>query len=100
MIILPFDESRNTDDQVIFTDEALWVPMCVVNGNVHILPGVPRLFERMLEGLKPTLMPRLSDPEGKGTYRILFATPLAESEVASYLTELAAKTEPKGVKVD
>lgn len=99
MIILPLDESRDLNDQVIFTDEGLWVPLAVVNGNIHILPGVPRLFERMLDGLKPRLVPRLSDPEGKGVYRILFSTPLAESEVAFYLTQLAAKAEPKGIKV-
>ena len=99
MIILPLDESRDIKDQVLFTDEGLWVPMCVVNGNVHILPGVPRLFERMIDGLKPQILPRLTDPEGKGVYRISFTTPLAESEVAAYLTELASRTEPKGVKV-
>jgi molybdopterin-biosynthesis enzyme MoeA-like protein len=99
MVELPIDESRNIDDQVLFVQEDLWVPISVVNGNIHILPGVPRLFEALLDGLKPVLLPRLTDPEGKGTYRILFSTPLAESAVAGYLTELAAKVEPKGIKV-
>ncbi|KAB8342774.1 hypothetical protein FH972_022372 [Carpinus fangiana] len=99
MIILPIDQSRATEDQVVFVDEELWVPISVVNGNVHILPGVPRLFERLLSGLKPTILPRLTDPEGKGVYRIMFATPLAESEVAGYLTELAGRAGPKGIKV-
>jgi len=49
--------------------------------------------------MKPLLLPRLADPEGKGIYRLLFSTPLAESAVAPYLTELAARVEPKGVKV-
>jgi hypothetical protein len=44
-------------------------------------------------------MPRLADPEGKGTTRIIISTPLPESSVATYLTELAARVEPKGVKV-
>jgi hypothetical protein len=39
------------------------------------------------------------DPEGKGIYRVLISTPMAESSVATYLTELAAKVEPQGVKV-
>ena len=99
MIELPTDESRDIKDQVIFPQEDLWVPVNVVNGNVHILPGVPKLFERLLDGLKPYLLPRLTDPEGKGIYRVLFSTPLAESAVAAYLTELAAKVEPKGIKV-
>ena len=99
MVRLPIDTSRDEKDQVLFVDESLWVPIAVVNGNVHILPGVPRLFEKLLEGLKLGLVPRLTDPEGKGVYRILISTPMAESAVASYLTELAEKVEPKGVKV-
>lgn len=99
MIRLPIDTSRDDTDQVLFVDESLWVPISVVNGNIHILPGVPRLFEKLLEGLKPRLVPRLTDPEGKGVYRLLFSTPMAESAVAGYLTELAAKVEPHGVKV-
>lgn len=99
MIRLPIDESRDESSQVLFVSEDLWVPLCVVNGNIHILPGVPRLFEKMLDGVKPLLVPRLSDPEGKGIYRVLVSTPMAESAVAAYLTELAAKAEPRGVKV-
>ena len=99
MIRLPIDESRNEESQVLFVDDSLWVPISVVNGNIHILPGVPRLFEKLLTGLKPLLLPRLTDPEGKGIYRLLFSTPMAESAVAGYLTELAAKVEAKGIKV-
>lgn len=63
------------------------------------MPGVPRLFEKLLDGLKPLLLPRLSDPEGKGICRILISTPMSESAVAPYLTALAEKVEPQGVKV-
>ena len=99
MIELPTDLSRDEKDQVLFVDDSLWVPINVVNGNVHVLPGVPRLFEQLLEGLKPLLLPRLTDPEGRGIHRILISTPMAESAVAEYLTQLAAKVEPQGVKV-
>ncbi|POR36237.1 Uncharacterized protein TPAR_03578 [Tolypocladium paradoxum] len=99
MVELPTDESRDLSKQFIFPHEELWVPVSVVNGNVHILPGVPKLFVKLLDGLKPHVLPRLVDPEGKGTTRVLISTPMAESEVAAYLTELAAKVEPKGVKV-
>ncbi|KAA8571286.1 hypothetical protein EYC84_000610 [Monilinia fructicola] len=57
------------------------------------------LFEQLLEGLKPSLLPRLTDPEGKGICRILISTPMSESGVAPYLTELAARVEAKGIKV-
>ncbi|PIA88469.1 hypotheticalsprotein [Cercospora beticola] len=99
MIQLPYDKNLPDEDQVVFTAEDLWVPISVVNGNVHILPGIPRLFEKLLQGLKPRILPRLVDPEGKGVHRILFSTPLAESAVAEYLTELSQKVESKGIKV-
>lgn len=99
MIELPTDSTRPDESQVIFPCDDLWVPVACVNGNVHVLPGVPRLFERLLEGLRPTLLPRLSDPEGKGIHRILISTPMVESAVAPYLTELAERVEGKGVKV-
>lgn len=99
MVQLPYDSALPDADQVVFVADDLWVPVTVVNGNIHILPGIPRLFEKMLTGLKPRLLPRLTDPEGKGVHRILFSTPMAESEVAGFLTELSAKTEPRGVKV-
>lgn len=99
MVELPTDETRDLKKQFIFPVEDLWVPVTCINGNVHVLPGVPRLFERLLDGLKPYLVPRLADPDGKGTLRVMISTPLSESDVAPYLTELAARVEAKGVKV-
>jgi len=99
MIELPYDKALPDSDQVLFAADDLWVPINVVNGNLHILPGIPRLFEKMLTGLKPALLPRLTDPEGKGVHRVLFSTPMPESEVAGYLTELAGRVKGKGVNV-
>ena len=99
MIRLPTEKAISATEQVLFVQDDLWVPISVVNGNVHILPGVPRLFENLLKGLKPLLIPRLTDPEGKGIYRLLFSTPLAESEVATYLTDLASRVGSQGIKV-
>ncbi|KIW01809.1 uncharacterized protein PV09_06664 [Verruconis gallopava] len=99
MVELPIDTSKPIDEQVVFVSDDLWVPLAIVNENVHILPGVPRLFEKILDCYKEKIMPRLADPEGKGVYRILISTPLPESEVAEALTTLAREVEPKGVKV-
>ncbi|RAL14063.1 flavin adenine dinucleotide pyrophosphatase [Aspergillus homomorphus CBS 101889] len=99
MVELPHDATVAEEEQAVFVADDMWVPIAIVNGNVHILPGVPRLFERLLEHLKPSLLPRLLNPEGKGIYRYLFSTPLAESDVAPYLTELAARVADRGVKV-
>ncbi|KAK1752082.1 MoaB/Mog domain-containing protein [Echria macrotheca] len=99
MVELPTDPTRDLDKQVLFPCNDLWVPVAVVNGNVHILPGVPRLFEKLLDGLKPLIVGRLVDPEGKGTVRVIISTPLPESAVADYLTGLSERVSPKGVKV-
>ncbi|KAK8144452.1 hypothetical protein G3M48_005784 [Beauveria asiatica] len=104
MVHLPTDESRPLTDQFLFTSEELWVPVSVVNGNVHILPGIPRLckpsrIENCKDGIKPHILSRLVDPEGKGSHRVVIQTPYSESKVAGYLTDLAGRVEPKGVKV-
>jgi molybdopterin-biosynthesis enzyme MoeA-like protein len=96
MVELPTDVSRSLDKQFIFPAEDLWVPIVCVNGNVHILPGVPRLFERLLDGLKKAILPRV---EGVAITRVMISTPLSESAVAPYLAELAERVEKKGVKV-
>lgn len=104
MVQLPYDARRPDTEQVLFVADDLWVPITVVNGNVHILPGVPRLFEKLLVGLKPVLEQRLraaADPEKtrQQIHRLTFSTPLPESAVAGYLGELAMRVEPRGVKV-
>jgi hypothetical protein len=88
-------EGKEYKDQVLFPAEDLWVPVVCVGGNVHVLPGIPRLFERLLENLGVMLADRL----GQGMCRILISTPLGESAVATYLEELAGRVESKGVKV-
>ncbi|QKX58446.1 uncharacterized protein TRUGW13939_05570 [Talaromyces rugulosus] len=100
MIELPYDENIDEDKQSVFVADDSWVPITTVNGNVHVLPGVPRLFEKLLDGLKEVVVvPRLADPAGNGSYRVLISTPLPESTVAGYLTDLALRVAPHGVKV-
>lgn len=55
--------------------------------------------EKLLDGLTPLVLPRLADPQGNGSARVMISTPLPESQVAGYLSELAARVGPKGVKV-
>lgn len=83
-----------------------WDP-CTFSGVCYLLPRLTTAFfllaiftvQRLLDGLKPHVLPRLLDPEGKGIHRIMISTPLPESSVAEYLTKLAARVEPRGVKV-
>lgn len=99
MATLPIDSSKPIEHQVIYPCDDLWVPVCCVNENVHILPGIPRLFERLLDGLQPHMMPHLGDLEARQVVRIMVSTPLVESEIAGYLTELAKRVEGRGIKV-
>jgi hypothetical protein len=43
MVELPTDFSRPLEAQFLFPRDDFWVPVAIVNGNIHILPGVPRL---------------------------------------------------------
>lgn len=96
MVELPYDETVPEKDQSVFVADDSWVPVATVNGNVYVLPGVPRLFEKLLEGLTPVVKPRLAGP---GAHRIIISTPLPESVIAHYLGELALRVMPHGVKV-
>lgn len=85
--------------KVIYVADDLWVPIAVVNYNVHILPGIPRIFVQLLEGLKELLLgDKRVDQERKAT-RVLISTPCMESDVAEFLTNLQERVAAKGVKV-
>jgi molybdopterin-biosynthesis enzyme MoeA-like protein len=93
------DDGEDDDDaRVIFPYEDLWVPVVVVNENVHILPGVPQLFEKLLNGILPTLLPRIAHRDAH-QHRVLVTTPRSESRIAAYLAQLAARVAALGVKV-
>lgn len=47
MVELPTDDAIPAEKQFLFPRQDLWVPVAVVNGNVHILPGVPRLCKSL-----------------------------------------------------
>ncbi|ROW05435.1 hypothetical protein VSDG_00385 [Cytospora chrysosperma] len=94
MVELPTDDSIPLEKQFLFPREDMWVPVAV-----GAFAENSTAVEGLLDSLKPHILPRLVDPEGKGIYRVLISTPMAESAVATYLTELAKKVEPQGVKV-
>lgn len=53
MAQLPIDEARDLKSQALFPHEDMWVPVSVVNGNVHILPGIPRLCKPPVSFFSP-----------------------------------------------
>ncbi|ODQ52200.1 Molybdopterin binding protein [Saitoella complicata NRRL Y-17804] len=83
--------------QVIFpVPEELWVPVVKME-NVHILPGIPRLFTTLLTSLTPLLSPHI--PSTQKRTRLLVSTSLPESAIAPFLTRLSERVEPQGIKI-
>lgn len=81
-----------------FPSDELWVPVAIVNENVHILPGIPLLFQQMLTGLEKELVPRI-EASNRDIFRLMISTPQPESQMADYLTSLQEKVQERGVKV-
>ncbi|KAF5092915.1 hypothetical protein D0Z03_002638 [Geotrichum reessii] len=85
--------------ETIYVDPAsLWVPVVAIDAKVHILPGVPQLFQRMLNGLAPILEARLPTADAL-LERFYVATRLRESEMAPYLTRLQHDVDSLGIKI-
>ncbi|KAI8376851.1 MoaB/Mog domain-containing protein [Blakeslea trispora] len=76
----------------------LWVPVVVVNQNIHILPGIPRLFESLLESLRPRFQSMLGE-HASAYHRIQIATKLNEGQIANFLTELQETCQSKQIKI-
>lgn len=85
--------SGDVSVEKIFPDEELWVPIVNVNHKVYILPGVPQLFEKLLVGLKPHLVPRI-DPK-LSLQRYYVKTTTKESDLAPFLSDLQADCDKK-----
>lgn len=82
----------------LFPCDDLWVPVVTLEDKVHILPGVPHLYEKLLNGLTPVISPRVD--KSHILKRFFVNLPGAkESNIASYLTDLQHKLDPKGIKI-
>ncbi|CAG8447848.1 5672_t:CDS:2 [Dentiscutata erythropus] len=79
--------------RVIFPHENFWVPIVIVNENIHILPGVPKIFEALLTGYSRYLL------KGDKFVRKFVKTYYPESFIAPILTEAQEKVKDFGVKI-
>lgn len=82
--------------EVFFVDPGLWVPIVRMEKKLCILPGIPRLFHQLLDGLKPYL---LVPDAGDKQFRCLIWTEKPESFIAPFLTELSTRVKADGIKV-
>ncbi|KAL5639737.1 hypothetical protein ACGC1H_006353 [Rhizoctonia solani] len=82
--------------EALFVYDDLWVPILQLQGKLHVLPGVPSLFRKLLDGLVPYLaLPH----DSERSYRKMVLTQLPESNIAPYLTTLQARVKPEGIQV-
>ncbi|WFD33031.1 hypothetical protein MSPP1_004088 [Malassezia sp. CBS 17886] len=82
--------------EVFFPTAEYWVPVVRVNGNVCILPGVPRIFDALLHAMIPYLE---LDPAQPRPIRCLIHTPLPESALSPLLERLTAEGKRDGIRV-
>ena len=71
-----------TPSEVLVTP-GLWVPLVVAGGNVHILPGIPRLFQSMIEAHGDKF-------KGPASHSIELFASVGEGDVAAPLGDVAA----------
>ncbi|KAJ6591177.1 MoaB/Mog domain-containing protein [Mycena vulgaris] len=82
--------------EIIFVAQDLWVPVVRLEGKLCIFPGIPSLFQKMLNALTPFLpLP----PFTERPLRIQVFTERPESMIAPYLTKLQARLKPHGIQV-
>ncbi|KAJ2120590.1 hypothetical protein IW147_004977 [Coemansia sp. RSA 720] len=80
---------------VTFVDSELWVPVVRVR-NVHVLPGIPRLFARMAAAYLPALAQQL----GVSAFvRAEVATHVSESVLAPVLERVQIEYAPWNIKL-
>ncbi|KAH3903499.1 related to 3^-phosphoadenosine 5^-phosphosulfate sulfotransferase (PAPS reductase)/FAD synthetase and related enzymes [Saccharomycodes ludwigii] len=70
-----------------YVDEKMWVPVCSIDKKVYILPGIPQLFEKLLELMKPNFQ-KIYQLKDVHYLRYFVKTPYGESYFASFLREL------------
>ena len=85
--------------RVLFVAPDLWVPVAVANHNVHVLPGVPRIFVQLLGGLAELFVAEGRVNRNYRPVRVIISTPMAESEVAKFLGDLQLRVRGRGVKI-
>ncbi|KAG6329498.1 hypothetical protein ID866_9592 [Astraeus odoratus] len=82
--------------EVLFVASDLWVPVVRLQGKLCVFPGIPALFQKMLDGLKPFLA--LAPPETR-PLRVQVYTTRPESNIAPYLAQLQARVGAEGIRI-
>ncbi|KAL0066868.1 hypothetical protein AAF712_006063 [Marasmius tenuissimus] len=82
--------------EVLFIGRDIWVPVVRLERKLCVFPGIPALFQKMLNGLTNYLpLP----PPCERPLRIQIFTDRPESMIAPYLTSLQARVKADGIQV-
>jgi molybdopterin-biosynthesis enzyme MoeA-like protein len=90
MALLPYGDLV----RVVYPCPELWVPVVVVD-NVHVLPGVPRLFEALVSNLIPTL----DNANVAPLTSVELVTPKRETAIAHILSSMQQQVDPYGITI-
>ncbi|KAJ1818107.1 hypothetical protein LPJ60_004490 [Coemansia sp. RSA 2675] len=85
--------------EVVFPCDEYWVPVVSVNDRVHVFPGIPKLFEDLVDAYLPPLVARLSGESVTAFTRALIGIHQRESAIASTLDQLQERYAPMGIKI-
>ncbi|KAG9308287.1 MoaB/Mog domain-containing protein [Chiua virens] len=82
--------------EVLFVSPDIWVPVVRLESKLCIFPGIPSLFQKMLDNLKVFLP--LPPPDARPC-RLQVFTELAESSIAPYLSTLQKRVDPESIRI-
>ncbi|KAG1743808.1 putative molybdopterin binding domain-containing protein [Suillus lakei] len=82
--------------EVLFVASDIWVPVVRLEGKLCIFPGIPSLFQKLLDNLKPFLPLPTEDAR---PFRLQVFTPLPESSIAPFLTALQKRVKPENIRI-
>ncbi|KAG0698789.1 MoaB/Mog domain-containing protein, partial [Suillus ampliporus] len=82
--------------EVLFVASDIWVPVVRLEGKLCIFPGIPSLFQKLLDNLKPFLPLPAEDAR---PFRLQVFTPLPESSIAPFLTALQKRAKPENIRI-
>ncbi|EFP90799.1 hypothetical protein PGTUg99_029153 [Puccinia graminis f. sp. tritici] len=85
--------------KVLFVEAHLWVPVVCLRDKIFILPGIPSLFQQLLQALMCNYISL--PPETDKPHRVIIQTKLPESIIAPTLTRLSKqlKDEKQDIKL-
>lgn len=81
-----------------YLDDKMWVPVVSIYDQFYILPGIPQLFEKLLQLLKPKVKEIYGLKEMKYV-RYFVKTPFGESAMSEFLRNLQEKANKKSTEI-